>query len=184
MRQIHFIYQQEPLKRCFLSKVRKLLTNKLALRISTCLVKTWKLFYSLSVLWKSSAPSQYHPPRPFYITQKQNLSLFAGSFLPCPRGTIGGIRWSDCGGPTLFRSHISNFLSALGCVYQFIHSKSHFSVLTHSVGHSISTQGLKIRYHVRSRVSKMRFLFPLLVTAVPVLGKNLSAHPPTVTLIK
>ena len=51
------------------------------------LSKTWKLFYSFLVLWKSFAPCQYHPPQPSYVPLKESLSLFARSFLPFPRGS-------------------------------------------------------------------------------------------------
>ena len=111
------------------------------------------------MLWKSSVHSQYHPLRPSYIPPKQNLSLFAGSFLPCP-----GEQLSErvTGGGTLFRSRFSNFLSALGRVFQIFYPLKvpflNFYPLSRSqFFHSVSTQELKIRYRIHSGMSKMRF---------------------------
>ena len=68
----------------------------MALKILTCLGKTFKLFYSFLDLWKSSVPSQYHLSRPPLSTSKAEQSRFAGSFLPCLRGSPlreGDGRW-------------------------------------------------------------------------------------------
>ena len=43
--------------------------------------------FSFLVFWKSSAPSQYHPPRLSHVPPKESLLLSASSFCPAPKGS-------------------------------------------------------------------------------------------------
>ena len=94
-------------------------------------------------------------------TTKAELVTFCGQFFALPRGDY--LLERVTGGPTLFRYHFSNFLSALGRVFSnfFYPFKvpflSFYPLSRSQFFHSVPAQGLKMKYHVCSRMSKMRF---------------------------
>ena len=102
----------------------------------------------LEVLRPFPVPSSLTIPR---VTKGEPVT-FCGQFFALP--PRGHLLQRVTEGATLFRSRFSNFLSALGLVFQIFYPPKVSFLSFYPLSRS---QFIKMRYRVRSWVSKMRF---------------------------